>query len=74
MNCIFGPPSARKGCVWIRSIKSSLAASMWPQAPMYFSRPSAGSSVKNIIVLEPAIGCGASVSSATFMVPASLVE
>ena len=47
-----------------RSIKSALAASMWPQAPRYFSRPSEGSSVKKSFVSSPASGCSGSSRSA----------
>ena len=44
---------------------SSLAASMCPQAPRYFSSPSTGFTRKNISVFIPAIGCGGSISSST---------
>jgi hypothetical protein len=35
-------PHAIRARARIMSIRSSLAASMWPHAPRYFSNPSAG--------------------------------
>jgi hypothetical protein len=57
-----------KRSVCIMSIRSSLAASMCPQAPRYFSSPSPGVILNRIEVFRPATAAGPEViASSTFM-------